>query len=240
MELSVVIPVFNEAESLPELIERVVAVCAGAPEKIEFEILLVDDGSFDGSREIIKDAARADSRVRGVFLAKNGGQQAALLAGFATSGGKFCITLDADLQNPPEEILKILRALRAGSDLVGSVRTCRHDTSFRVVCSRIANFGVRILLGAGTFPMRDYGCMLRGYARAVADALCENFCDTRFIYLSILAQAFAKSPTELEVSHAKRAGGVSKYAGTKLLRALFAMLVCAKRVSIIRNAKGRF
>ncbi len=128
--LSVVIPVFNEEENLDELIRRCLLACDRTG--CLFEIILVDDGSSDGSAEKIDPAAKHNSgKVVGVFLNRNYGQHAAVIAGFKQSKGDIIITLDADLQNPPEEIPRLVDAMDKGYDVVGSVRTQRQDTLFR-------------------------------------------------------------------------------------------------------------
>src|SRR6266496_2050730 len=137
-QLSVIIPVFDEAPCLPELIERCLKVCTvtGRP----FEIILVDDGSTDGSREIIEDGScRHPERVIGVLLNRNYGQHAAVLAGLAHSRGQIVVTLDADLQNPPEEIPRLIAKIEEGYDVVGTVRQHRRDTVLRRLFSAVIN-----------------------------------------------------------------------------------------------------
>ncbi len=126
MDLSVVIPVYNEEENLPELFDRCVAACRTTERA--FEIVLVDDGSRDGSRAIILEAADRHSEVVGVVLNRNYGQHAAVFAGLEQSRGDIVVTLDADLQNPPEEIPKLLHEMDRGVDVVGTVRENRRET----------------------------------------------------------------------------------------------------------------
>jgi len=129
-ELSLVIPVYNEEANLKELIRRCLAACD--PLHIPYEIILVDDGSADSSANMIREAAeKHDGKIVGVFLTTNFGQHAAVTAGLQTSVGKYVITLDADLQNPPEEIPKLVEKLREGYDVVGTIREKRKDTLFR-------------------------------------------------------------------------------------------------------------
>ncbi|RKZ28381.1 hypothetical protein DRQ26_01195 [bacterium] len=136
--LSVVIPVFNEQDNIDELIKRCLEVCCGIGKS--FEIILVDDGSTDNSAKIISNhASMHKNRVVGVFLNKNYGQHAAVMAGFEESKGEIVITLDADLQNPPEEISRLAAKIDEGFDVVGSVRLERQDNLFRKISSLIIN-----------------------------------------------------------------------------------------------------
>ena len=133
--ISIVIPVFNEQENFHELIERCLATCEGlgAP----FEIILVDDGSRDRSAKLIAEAAeQGHGRVIGVLLNRNYGQHAAVMAGLAQARGQIVVTLDADLQNPPEEIPRLVATIEEGFDVVGTVRVPRQDTLFRRLASR--------------------------------------------------------------------------------------------------------
>jgi undecaprenyl-phosphate 4-deoxy-4-formamido-L-arabinose transferase len=207
---SVVVPVFNEAENLDELVRRCFAACR---ELEPFELVLVDDGSRDGSPEIIAEAARRDpEHVVGLFFNRNYGQHAAVRAGFAEARGDLVVTLDADLQNPPEEIPRIVAKLREGFDVVGGVRTDRRDPLTRRLASRLVNrFTAR---ETGT-PMTDYGCMLRGYRRPVVDAMLA--CRERSTFIPVLANTFAGRATEIPVRHAARSRGRSRYGLWKLV-----------------------
>lgn len=219
MELSLVIPVFNEEKCLDELIERCLKVGRGANR--DFELILVDDGSRDESRAIIERRHADNPEIVGVFLNRNYGQHAAVMAGFAQSRGQVVITLDADLQNPPEEIPRLLEMIDAGHDVVGSVRADRHDSRFRKTMSRFVNRMVRRVTGV---DMHDYGCMLRAYRREVIDALLSCRETTRFI--PVLANAFAANPAEIEVAHAERTSGDSKYSLFKLVNLYLDLLTC--------------
>lgn len=219
MELSLVIPVFNEEKCLDELLRRCLASCRGIG--TTFEILLVDDGSRDRSREIIEAAGAREPEVVGVFLNRNYGQHAAVMAGFAQARGEVVVTLDADLQNPPEEIPRLLQKVREGHDVVGSIRANRHDSRFRKLASRCVNGMVRAIT---RIDMHDYGCMLRAYRRDIVDALLSCRETTRFI--PVLANAFAGNPTEIEVGHAERGSGDSKYSLFKLFCLYLDLLTC--------------
>jgi undecaprenyl-phosphate 4-deoxy-4-formamido-L-arabinose transferase len=163
--LSVVIPVYNEAGNLAELVDRCLRACAKTRQR--FEIVLVDDGSTDESAAIIdRAAARHPGMITGVFLNRNYGQHAAIMAGFAQANGAIVVTLDADLQNPPEEIPRLAAAAAQGFDVVGTVRTRRRDSLFRKLASAMINRTVQRSTGV---MMHDYGCMLRAYRRHIVE-----------------------------------------------------------------------
>ena len=167
VSVSLVIPVYNEVASLPALVHRCVAVGQGLQRP--FEIVLVDDGSQDGSADLIRSAVRGHrGRIVGLFLNRNYGQHAAIMAGLSASTGEIVVTLDADLQNPPEEIPKLLAEIDVGCDVVGSVRRLRRDPLYRRLGSFIINKAVQRATGVS---MRDYGWMLRAYRRPVVDAM---------------------------------------------------------------------
>jgi len=216
--VSFVIPVCNEEANLPELIRR----CMQVAETIEHpvELILVDDGSKDASRELIRDAARENpGRIIGILLNRNYGQHSAVIAGFAESLGEIVVTLDADLQNPPEEIPRLLAMIDEGCDVVGSVRQSRRDTRFRKFFSGLVNALVRKATGV---PMRDYGCMLRAYRRSVINAVLQ--CHERSTFIPVLANSLASRPGEVEVEHAERVADESKYNLWKLVNLQFDLL----------------
>lgn len=218
IEFSVVIPVYNEEASLDELVKRCLAACESA--KGEYEIVLIDDGSRDKSAQMIADYSESTKgRVVGVILTTNFGQHAAVTAGFAHARGKYIITLDADLQNPPEEIPNVLAELRKGADVVGTIRANRKDTLFRKVASKTVNYIAREVTGV---HMRDYGCMLRGYSRQVVNAVLQ--CKEHSKFIPILANNFARKSAEITVGHAERAVGDSKYSLWKLVNLQFDLL----------------
>jgi undecaprenyl-phosphate 4-deoxy-4-formamido-L-arabinose transferase len=216
--LSVVIPVFNEEENLDELIRRCLSACDRTG--CLFEIVLVDDGSSDGSAEKIDTAAKNNpGKVVGVFLNRNYGQHAAVIAGFDQSKGDIIITLDADLQNPPEEIPRLVDAIEKGYDVVGSVRRHRRDTLFRRVASAVINKAVQKATGV---MMHDYGCMLRAYRRHIVEAMLK--CKEHSTFIPILANSFARTTTEIDVKHEARKQGQSKYGLMKLVMLQFDLL----------------
>lgn len=216
-DFSVVIPVYNEEENLPELIERCLSSCRSLERS--FELILVDDGSRDRSMELMAAAASEQPELRAVILNRNYGQHAAVMAGFAESRGEIVITLDADLQNPPEEIPRLVEAVEEGNDVVGTVRTPREDSLFRRLPSAIVNRAVQRATGV---MMTDYGCMLRAYRRPVVDAMLQ--CPENSTFIPVLANSFARHTTEIEVKHAARAQGDSKYSMWSLIRLQFDLL----------------
>jgi undecaprenyl-phosphate 4-deoxy-4-formamido-L-arabinose transferase len=203
--VSVVIPVYNEAGNLRALWSRLKPVLEGLDRA--WEVVFVDDGSSDQSLAILREfAAQADGQVRVVELARNFGQHSAILAGFRQSRGAIVVTLDADLQNPPEEIPRLIEAIDAGNDVVGGWREERHDHPYRRIASRMHNRLTSAIVGV---PMHDYGCMLRAYRRHIVDTVVE--CDEKAAFVPALANSFAKRVAEIPVRHAERAAGESKY-----------------------------
>ncbi len=217
VDLSVVIPIFNEAENLEELHERLLATLAELPRQAE--VWYVDDGSSDGSLQILHELCRRGPRVNVVELRGNYGQHAAVLAGFAASRGEVVVTLDGDLQNPPEEIPRLLDKMGEGYDVVGGWREARHDPLLRRLASAMVNRATSIAVGV---RMRDYGCMLRAYSREVVELILE--CDERVLFLPALANTLARRPAEVQVRHAERGHGTSKYSPLKLMRLAFDLL----------------
>jgi undecaprenyl-phosphate 4-deoxy-4-formamido-L-arabinose transferase len=216
-ELSLVIPVYNEKDNLRELIDRCLSACRTA--RRGFEIILVDDGSRDGSRDIVSRAADGHPEVVAVILNRNYGQHSAVFAGLEQSKVEIVVTLDADLQNPPEEIPNLVREMDRGIDVVGTVRLNRHDTVFRRWASALVNRLVQRTTGV---MMHDYGCMLRAYRRPIVDAMLR--CREHSTFIPILANSFAGSTAEITVEHAPRENGESKYSFLKLISLQFDLL----------------
>lgn len=216
--VSIVAPVYNEEVNLQALIERCVAVGEGLDSA--YELILVDDGSKDRSPELITQAAETNSgKIIGVLLNRNYGQHAAVMAGLAQSKGDVVVTLDADLQNPPEEIPKLLEKSMQGYDVVGSVRQSRKDTFFRRSASKVINKAVQKATGV---MMTDYGCMLRAYHRSIVDAMLS--CHERSTFIPVLANTFARRPGEVKVAHADRSNDETKYSLMKLINLQFDLL----------------
>lgn len=213
--LSVVIPVYNEEGTLPALFERLYPALDALG--LSYEILFVDDGSRDRSAAHLADQFRARPDVtRVVLFNANVGQHTAIIAGFERVRGERIVTLDADLQNPPEEIGKLLAAMDAGADYVGGVRKVREDAWWRRAASRLMNaLRERIT----HIRMTDQGCMLRAYSRGIVDSVVASREVSTFI--PALAYTFAHHPVEVEVAHAERAAGESKYSLYKLVRLNF-------------------
>ena len=218
MRVSVVVPVFNEEKNLPELVSRLRAVMDGTGEP--YELVFVDDGSRDGSLTELKQAAAAlPDRIRVLELARNFGQHQAILAAFESVTGDVIVTLDADLQNPPEEIPNLLAKVREGYDVVGGVRQNRQDAFLRRLASGIVN---RVTVGITRMRITDFGCMLRAYSRAVVEEI--NRCDESSTFIPALAQSFARNPTEVPVAHAARQHGESAYSLYRLVRLNFDLM----------------
>ncbi|UUC51323.1 undecaprenyl-phosphate 4-deoxy-4-formamido-L-arabinose transferase [Pseudomonas citronellolis] len=218
--VSVVIPVYNEQDSLPELLRRTDAACRQLGRA--YEIVLVDDGSRDGSAELLQEAAEApDSHVLAVILNRNYGQHAAIMAGFEQCRGDLVITLDADLQNPPEEIPRLVEQAAKGYDVVGTVRGNRQDSALRRWPSKLINLAVQRSTGVA---MSDYGCMLRAYRRGIVKAMLA--CRERSTFIPILANSFARHTSEIVVGHAEREHGESKYGFLRLVNLMFDLVTC--------------
>jgi undecaprenyl-phosphate 4-deoxy-4-formamido-L-arabinose transferase len=216
--ISVVIPVYNEEKNLQELLDRCLKTCEGLDRA--FEIILVDDGSSDGSRDMIRAGAdQYPGKITGLLLNRNYGQHSAIMAGFAQTKGDIIVTLDADLQNPPEEIAKLVAKAEEGFDVVGTVRMNRRDTFFRRAASHMVNKAVQMSTGV---DMHDYGCMLRAYRRRIVEAMLQ--CHERSTFIPVLANSFAARTAEIDVHHSRRSAGDSKYGLWKLINLQFDLL----------------
>lgn len=217
-ELSVIIPVYNEQAVLPMLFERIYPVLDEIGRS--YEIVLVDDGSRDRSPGMLRKQYQARPDVtRVVLLRANAGQHAALTAGFEHSQGRVMITLDADLQNPPEEIPKLLAEIDKGHDYVGSIRNMRRDSRWRHWASRAMNW---LREKITSIQMTDQGCMFRAYDREIIQAILDSRESQTFI--PALAYTFAGNPTEVVVEHEERAAGESKYSLFKLIHLNFDLM----------------
>ena len=217
-DLSVVVPVYNEQEVLPALFARLYPALDALGRS--YEVLFVNDGSRDRSAGLLREAFEQRPDVtRVVLFASNFGQHRAILAGFAYSRGRYVITLDADLQNPPEEIARVLECLDAGYDYVGTIRRQRQDVAWRRYASRLLN-----VIRERTTQVRitDQGCMFRGYGRPVVDAV--NQCSEYNTFIPALAYTFSTHPTEIQVAHENRGAGVSKYSMLRLMRLNYDLL----------------
>jgi undecaprenyl-phosphate 4-deoxy-4-formamido-L-arabinose transferase len=215
--ISVVVPVYNEEKNLPILVDRLEATMRslGRP----YELVFVDDGSRDGSLDFLKGLAGRPG-VRVVELTRNYGQHPAVFAGFSVSRGEVVVTIDADLQNPPEEIPRLVRAMEEGDyEVVGSIRRVRQDTFFRRMASTIMSAITRRITRV---PLVDWGCMLRAYRREVVDHMLEG--QEYSTYIPALATLYAKRVAEIPVSHAERHAGETKYNLLRLVNLQFDLL----------------
>ncbi len=221
--LSVVIPIFNEEENIPTLWERLSKTLQenfSNPER-DWEVVFTDDGSRDRSLEMLQAIANQEPRVSVVEFNRNYGQHSAIFGAFAIVAGEVIVTLDADLQNPPEEIPKLVAKIEEGYDVVGGWRQGRmdNDSLFRTLPSKIVNAVTRKTTGV---KLNDYGCMLRAYRREIVDAMLQ--CKERSSFIPALANSFAKRIAEVPVAHAERAAGTSKYGIWKLINLQFDLL----------------
>lgn len=214
-ELSVVIPVYNEESGLAKLFARLYPALDALG--ISYEIIYVNDGSRDKSAAILADQYRLRPDVTRVVLFNgNYGQHMAILAGFEATRGEIVVTLDADLQNPPEEIGNLVAKMREGYDYVGSIRRQRQDSAWRTWASKAMN---RLREKITHIKMTDQGNMLRAYSRNVIDLV--NQCREVNTFVPALAYTFARNPTEIIVEHEERSAGESKYSLYSLIRLNF-------------------
>ena len=217
-EVSIVIPVYNEEDGLQALFDRLYP----AMDKLKrsYEIIFINDGSKDRSPAILREQFQKRPEVTRVVLFNgNFGQHKAILAGFAYSRGQRIITLDADLQNPPEDIANLLAEMDEGYDYVGSIRRQRNDSAWRHVASRAMN---HLRERITRIKMTDQGCMMRAYDRRIIDAI--NQCSEMNTFIPALAFTFAQHPTEIIVGHEERAAGESKYSLYSLIRLNFDLM----------------
>lgn len=217
-EISIVIPVYNEEAGLPALFDRLYPALdkMGA----SYEVVFVNDGSKDRSAAVLREQfQRRPDTTRVVLLAANAGQHMAIMAGFEHCRGDIILTLDADLQNPPEEIGKLVDKMREGYDYVGSIRRKRQDNWFRTYASKAMN---RLREKITRIKITDQGNMLRAYSRSVINAI--NSCKEVATFIPALAYTFAQRPTEVVVEHEERAAGESKYSLYSLIRLNFDLM----------------
>ncbi len=213
--VSVVIPVYNEEAGLPALYARLYPALDAL--KLAYEVVFINDGSYDRSAALLAEQfERRPDVTRVILFDGNFGQHRAILAGFEHCRGERIVTLDADLQNPPEDIRLLLDAMDQGHDCVGSIRRDRQDSIWRRWASRAMNRLRRRLTG---IVMTDQGCMLRAYSRGVVQLI--NQCNEMNTFIPALAYQFAKHPTEVLVGHEERYAGESKYSLYSLIRLNF-------------------
>jgi undecaprenyl-phosphate 4-deoxy-4-formamido-L-arabinose transferase len=214
-DVSVIIPVYNEEAGLTSLFARLYPALDALG--VAYEIVFINDGSHDRSAALLREQFQRRRDVTRVILFNgNFGQHMAIMAGFAHARGQRVVTLDADLQNPPEEIGNLLAAMDNGHDYVGTIRRQRQDSAFRRWASKAMN---KVRERITRVHMTDQGCMLRAYSRDIVDAMASS----REVntYIPALAYTYAANPIEIEVAHEERAAGESKYSMYKLVRLNF-------------------
>ena len=215
--ISVLIPVLNEQESLQELQTRLHRTLEGLGKT--YEIIYINDGSTDNTENMLEDFHNRDGKVKVIEFNRNYGQHMALFAGFESAQGEIVITIDADLQNPPEEIPRLVAKMEEGYEVVGTYRKDRKDSFLRTLPSYIVNKITARLVGV---RLKDYGCMLRAYRRNIIDYM--NMCPESSSFIPALANSFAKRIVEIDVGHEERKKGTSKYSPFKLLRLNFDLM----------------
>ena len=217
-DVSIVIPIYNEEAGLGALFARLYPALDAL--SCSYEVIFVNDGSRDRSAGMLADQCHVRPDVtRVVLLNGNYGQHMAILAGFEQSTGEIVVTLDADLQNPPEEIGKLLEKLDEGYDYVGTIRQQRQDSMWRRYFSKLIN---KIRERITPVRITDQGCMMRGYARSVVTALNQ----TREVntFIPALAALYAMKPIEVDIAHEERFAGRSKYSMYSLIRLNFDLI----------------
>ncbi len=219
MKISVVIPVYNEEENIPQLYKELKEVL----EKLgnDYEIIFVDDGSTDKTPQILKDLAQKDKRVKVVRFRRNYGQTAALYAGFQYAEGDVIITMDGDLQNDPRDIPKLLEKLKEGYDIVSGWRKNRKDNFWkRTLPSKIANWLISKVTGV---HLHDYGCTLKAYRKEVAKSY--RLYGDMHRFLPAVAKSFGVRVAEVVVNHRPRIHGKSKYGIGRTVRVMLDILL---------------
>ena len=217
--LSVVIPVYNEEDGLDALFARLYPALDQIKQtyQLPYEIVFINDGSRDRSAALLaKQFENRPDVTRVILFNGNFGQHMAIMAGFEHANGNHIITLDADLQNPPEEIQYLVKEMLAGHDYVGTIRRARQDSWFRRAASKAMN---HLRDKITRITMTDQGCMLRGYSRRIINLVKQ--CDEINTFIPALAYTFASNPIEIEVAHEERFAGESKYSLYQLIRLNF-------------------
>ncbi len=217
VDISVLVPILNEEESLRELNERLTKTLQTLGRT--YEIIYINDGSTDGTQQILEEFHRKDNRIRVLEFNRNYGQHMALFGGMERSRGNMVITIDADLQNPPEEIPKLVAKIDEGYEVVGTYRRDRKDSILRTLPSYIVNLITAKLVG---LKLRDYGCMLRAYNRDIVDSM--NMCGEAASFIPALAATFARRVIEIDVAHEARKKGTTKYSLFRLLHLNFDLM----------------
>jgi undecaprenyl-phosphate 4-deoxy-4-formamido-L-arabinose transferase len=210
--VSIVIPVYNEEQTLPIMYARLLPVMDALA--VPYEVIFINDGSRDKSQQVLNELFnKRPDVIRVIQFLRNYGQHTAIMAGFEHVRGEVVVTLDCDLQNPPEDIPKLLALIEQGHDVVGGYRGNRNDLAWRKAVSKFSNI-VRARIT--NINMRDHGCMLRAYRRYIVDQIVQIGDSSPFI--TALSQELAANPAEIEVGHEERAAGESNYNLYKLIR----------------------
>ena len=217
-DLSIIIPVFDEEDSIPELVDRIRSVCDGAG--FTFEAFLIDDGSTDDSWEVIETMNERDSRFAGVRFRRNYGKSAALAVGFRKARGRYVITMDADLQDDPSEIPGLIALLETGYDLVSGWKRKRHDPFFKKIASRLFNFATRIIT---RIPLHDFNCGLKVYRRDVVKHVHVYGELHRYVPALAKWEGYDRI-AEKEVQHHARKFGRTKFGLERYLRGFLDLL----------------
>jgi glycosyltransferase involved in cell wall biosynthesis len=216
--ISVVVPVLNEENTLLKLYQRISNTLESL--KTEFEIIFVNDGSTDNSAKILRQISLNDKRIKVIELGANYGQHFAIFKGLSCAKGKIIVSIDADLQNPPEEIPALIQKIEAGYDMVAGWRKQRKDSPLRKVLSYIAN----ILASAWTgIRMHDYGCSLRAYSRQVVDKILKK--RNPYAHVYIQSALVASNIAEIKVTHFPRHSGKSRYNLNQIIRLILSVLM---------------
>lgn len=217
MDISVVIPVYNESESVRQLRGELTRVLDDTGRA--YEIVFIDDGSTDGTRDVLREIAGSDPRVTVACLRRNFGKAFALSAGFQIARGSTVITMDGDLQDDPAEIPNLLRTLDEGYDLVSGWKYIRRDPLVKVMSSRVFNFFTRLVTGV---RLHDFNCGFKAYRREVTERL--RIYGDLHRYIPVLANQLGFRVTEVRVQHHPRLHGNSKYKGGRYVRGLLDLL----------------
>ncbi len=218
MDLSIVVPIYNEEGNIPALHESISRAMSGSG--VDYELILVDDGSIDGSFRQLAELAARDQRVKVIRFRRNFGQTAAMAAGFDAASGKVVVPMDGDLQNDPSDILHLLAKVNEGYDVVSGWRKERRDTFInRKLPSILANALISRLTGV---HLHDYGCTLKAYRREVLDGI--NLYGEMHRFVPALASQFGAKVTEISVKHHPRLHGTSKYGISRTMRVILDLM----------------
>jgi len=219
MDLTVVVPAYNEAESLPELAEWIDRVCTGS--SISYEVIIIDDGSSDGTWETVRRLAAANSRIKGIRFRRNYGKAAALQTGFGEASGEVVITMDADLQDSPDEIPELVRMVREeGYHIVSGWKKKRYDPFIKRTTSKLYNYTARKFSG---IRLHDFNCGLKAYDGEVVKSI-EVYGEMHRYIPMLAREAGFRNIGEKIVQHRARKYGVTKYGLDRFLKGYLDML----------------